>query len=250
MLWKALERVTDFACLESENLKLFGIDDELKLRALEDESVKQASALLDEAVFLVSENLFFGDARNKATGPALVQSHVQDVELVVATDDLPTTTLLVQARDRVLDNGANLLRVGHGESMSGGIGSLKRLLTSNAGGLTYLVELVDLVHQLRLCLASHIVKSLVGFVVLCLCRCGTVRLNWLLRTGVGIVLFLLLLLFVLAGVVFFFLLSWLFLLEGAAFISWLSRLLSLNHGLSLGGLGLIFLVRAFVVEQF
>lgn len=111
LLGQLLQGVGHLARLPREDLHFLALDDPLELGALEHEPIEQGAALLNKAVVLVAEHLLLGDAGHEAAGPALVERHVQHVELVVPAHDLEAA-LAILSRDRVLDDGADLLGVG------------------------------------------------------------------------------------------------------------------------------------------
>lgn len=104
--------------LQSENLKLIGVNDEFKLAALQNEPVEEGATFFDEAVFLVAHDLLLRDARDKAAWPSFIKHIVQNEEFVIAALCFPAALRGVLTSHGVSDDRADFLGVSHREKVS------------------------------------------------------------------------------------------------------------------------------------
>lgn len=177
---KFFKRVTDFASLARKDLEFCTFDDKTEFWALTNESVEKWSAFFNEAVFFISENLFFRDARDETTWPSFGQSNVQNVEFIVSPNDFEFT-LRVLASDCVLYNTSKLGRISHGEEV-GTIFFIFKSCTLCWGDCFWnIVELNDFSNHDWLCFVSCICEFCICCTVsyFCFRLLGTrIFLNW------------------------------------------------------------------------
>lgn len=170
------KRVTDLTGLARKNLELLTFYDKTEFWALTNESVEEWSALFNESVFFISENLFFRDAWDKATWPSWGQSNVQNVEFIVSTYDLEFT-LGVLASNCVLNNTSKLGRICHREEVGTIFFVFKSCTLCWGDRFWNIVELNDFSNHYWLRFVSCICKF-------CICRVVSHFSLWLRWTSI------------------------------------------------------------------